>query len=326
MNPRVLVAILNWHSAAATLECVAAVRRSRGVELEILVVDNGSTDGSAAELELALAAGVDVGEVRDVEDGAAVRREHFLALPGNTGYAGGMNAALAFAAAETAADHTLLLTPDALVAPDTIAQLVAALHAEPVAGIAGPVVVYRAGPDRLIGAGGAIDRRRARAPLHRTIQGDEPYGVDWIDGCCMLVRRELAAAVGGFDERYFLYFEETDLCWRATRAGWRVLLVPGAEVAHEKVGAQASYYYYYMNRNRYLFWQKNFGVRPGRVALAIAGETGRLAASWALSLLLPGRRHRRSDDGQRLARQLRGMVAGSRDFRSGRFGAMPGEG
>jgi GT2 family glycosyltransferase len=139
----------------------------------------------------------------------------------------------------------------------------------------------------------------------------------------MLLRREAVGAVGGFDERYFLYFEETDLCVRMGEAGWRVLVEPGAAVAHEKVEAPASYYYYYMNRNRYLFWQKNFGVRPGRVALAIGVETGRLAASWALSLINPGRWHRRADDGQRLTRQLRGMVAGARDFRRGRFGAMP---
>jgi GT2 family glycosyltransferase len=339
MSPSVLVTILNWQSAAATLECVAAVRRSRGVEFEVLVVDNGSTDGSAAELEAVFAgeerrrvaaggggglgdAGGD-GELDALRGGrgGSPGRVHLLALDRNTGYAGGMNAALKYAAAETAAKYVLLLTPDALVAPETIAQLVAALDAEPGAGIAGPVVVYREGRDRLIGAGGAIDHRRVRAPLYRSLQGTEPYAVDWIDGCCMMLRLEVVRAVNGFDERYFLYFEETDLCCRVTRGGWRVLLVPGAEVVHEKVGAPPSYYYYYMNRNRYLFWRKNFGVRPARVALAIAGDTARLAASWTLSLLVPARRHRRADDRQRLVRQLRGMIAGARDFRRGRFGS-----
>lgn len=329
----VLVAILNWHCVPATLECLAAVRGSRGVEVEVLVVDNGSTDGSAEELEGVLGGGADyatggrgAGEVwREAGGtgaepaGGAVRAVHFLALPRNTGYAGGMNAALAWAAG-VGVEYVLLLTPDALVRPDTIARLVAALEAEPGAGVAGPVVVYREGAERLIGAGGSIDRRRVRAPLHRELRGDAPYAVDWIDGCCMLLRRETAAGVGGFDERYFLYFEETDLCARVGEAGWRVLLVPDAEVLHEKEGAPASYYYYYMNRNRYHFWRKNFGVHPARVALAIAGETSELAASWALSLLLPTRRHRRADDRQRLARQLRGVVAGTRDFGRGRLG------
>jgi hypothetical protein len=67
-------------------------------------------------------------------------------------------------------------------------------------------------------------------------------------------------------------------------------------VAHEKLGAPPSYYYYYLNRNRYLFWGKNFGVSPVRVAAAIAGETVGLAAAWGLSLLVPARRGRRADD------------------------------
>lgn len=357
-TPSVLIAILNWHSAPATLECLAAVRRSRGVGVEVLVVDNGSTDGSAEVLSevvgkwgaveggedasggvLGRLGGISVGGEADRDDvvlggdggrgrpgdapggeeEGAIRGVHFLGLPANTGYAGGMNAALRWAAGH-GAEYVLLLTPDALVGPDTIAKLLAALEGDRGAGVAGPVVVYREGPERLVGAGGAIDRGRVRADLHRSVRGDEPYGVDWIDGCCMLVRREVVEGVGGFDEGYFLYFEETDLCARVGAAGWRVLLVPDAEVLHEKDGAPASYYYYYMNRNRYYFWRKNFGVSPARVALSMAGETFELAASWGLSLLIPSRRQRRAGDGQRLLRQLRGGVAGARDFARGRMG------
>jgi len=317
----VLVAILNWHSAPATLECLAAVARSRGVGVEVLVVDNGSTDGSAEELARVLGGGVE-GLAGVIGEGAStLQGVHYLPLPRNNGYAGGMNAALEWAAG-VGAEYVLLLTPDALVGPETIGRLTAALEADPGAGVAGPVVVYRAGPERLIGAGGSIDPGRVRADLYRTVGGDKPYPVDWIDGCCMLVRREAVAVVGGFDERYFLYFEETDLCARLGAAGWRILLVPDAEVLHEKVGAPASYYYYYMNRNRYHFWNKNFGVHPARVALAIAGETGGLAASWGLSLCLPSRRHRRADDRKRLALQLQAMIKGARDYRRGRLGPM----
>lgn len=248
-----------------------------------------------------------------------VRGVRFLGLPHNTGYAGGMNAGLAHPAGG-GAKYVLLLTPDALVGPDTIAGLVAALEADPGAAVAGPVVVYRGGAERLVGAGGAIDPRRVRAPLHRSVRGEEPYPVDWIDGCCMLLRREAVAAVGGFDERYFLYFEETDLCARLGQAGWRVLLVPGAEVLHEKLGSPPPHYYFYMNRNRYLFWQKNFGVHPARVALSAAAETSRLAASWLLSLLLPSRTHRRADDRERLTLQLHGLTKGTLSFRRGDWG------
>jgi GT2 family glycosyltransferase len=303
--PRIGVVILNWHSAEATLACVAALRRSRGVEVDVLVVDNGSTDGSADRLARALGS------------------DALLTLPDNRGYAGGMNAGFEAIGQRLESPYTLVLTPDALVEEWTIARLHEALERAPAAAVAGPVVVYRMGEGRLLGAGGGIDRRRARAPHYRTLQGSEPYAVDWVDGCCMLLRRDAAAAVGGFDERYFLYFEETDFCCRITRGGWQVLLVPGVEVLHEKDGVPGLYYYYYMNRNRYLFWQKNFGVRPGRVALAIAGETAGLVASWVLSLLVPGRRRRRGDDQRRLVRQLRGVLAGTRDFMGGRFGAMP---
>ena len=305
----VVVVILNWHSAGSTLECLEAVQSSVDIEPEVLIVDNGSSDGSAEELERAIT------ELGD-------RRVHFLGRSENSGYAGGMNAGLEWASRREGNEYVLLLTPDAIVRPETISALVEALEGEPQAAVAGPVVVYREGPEPLIGAGGAIEPDRLQSYLHREVRGSEPYPVDWIDGCCMLLRRSAVEEIGGLDERYFLYYEETDLCSRLSRAGWQIILVPEVEVLHEKESAPPSYYYYYMSRNRYHFWVENHRASVFRVGLGLAADSLRLLGAWGLSLLLPGRLERRRDDGLRLVRQLRGGLRGTRDYLRGELGPL----
>ncbi|NIQ55238.1 MAG: hypothetical protein GWN71_18220, partial [Gammaproteobacteria bacterium] len=99
-----------------------------------------------------------------------------------------------------------------------------------------------------------------RAEHIREVPRGTPYRVDWVDGCCLLVRCAAAAAVGGFDEDYFLYYEDADLCQRVGHAGWSILVAPGAEVGHDKSAVPAAHYFHYMTRNRYRFWRKNFGI------------------------------------------------------------------
>jgi GT2 family glycosyltransferase len=283
------------------------------VALEVLVVDNGSTDGSGERLAAELG-----------EDGV-------LRLGDNFGYAGGMNAGLAALRERSDAPYLLVITPDALVEPEAVARLVGVLEGGELVGgeregggrvgVVGPLVVFRQEPDPLLGAGGVIEPGRVRAPHLRVVRGPEPYAVDWIDGCCMLLRREVLDAVEGFDERYFLYFEETDFWWLVGRAGWKVVLEPGAVVHHDKTGiVPPPHYFYYLTRNRYLFWRKNFGVRTTRVAVALAVETAGLLAAYLRSVLVPSRRGERSERREFLARQLVGVREGTGYYLAGRVG------
>lgn len=303
--PGIDVVLLNWNDWEQAARCLAAVRASEGVAPDVLVVDNGSE-------------GDDVPRLRE-RAGA----DRVLALGENRGYAGGMNAGLAFWRERGAAAPVLIITPDATVLPDTLRRLLAELESTPDAGIVGPLVVHSRDGDGWYSAGGVVDARRVRAHPHTAAPAtDAPFDADWIDGCTMLVRRELADAQE-LDARFFIYFEEIDFCLRARRAGWRVRVVPGAVVDHPKApGTLPPYYFYYMVRNRYLFWRKNFGLRAPRVALAVAWMTAR---SWAAAARAALARSPAAGGRLRDARlQLRAAWVGTRDHLRGRYGRMPG--
>jgi GT2 family glycosyltransferase len=308
--------ILNYGDPARTEQCAAALASSEGVEVRVLVVDNASPGGDAARLS------------------ARLGPDRVMALPANTGYSGGMNAGVAF---WTASPHDgapghgapddevplLILTPDATVRPDTVRRLLDELEATPDAGVVGPVIVYSRAAG-LLGAGGTVDRRRVRTVPLRQPSGPEPYDTGFIDGCCMLVRPEALEGRPPFDERYFMYYEETQLCGRVRRAGWRVRVVPAAEVDHPKaVGGQPPHYFYYMARNRYRFWADEHGVPWPRVALAHLADTARAGAAAVRALLLPARRPELAARIRDLKLQLLAVVRGTADHLAGRYGKMP---
>lgn len=293
VEPRLPVYILNWNGGDAVSACIEAVFRSEGISPVVHVVDNDSSDGSPERAAALL------GAERVIRTGA------------NRGYAAGMNAALEHLA-RADGEFALLLTHDVHIAPDALRRLFDAARGDPGIGVVGPVVVYRERPSRLIGAGGYLEPRRLASGAHRTVLAPEPYAVDWLDGCCLLVRRRALESVGGFDEGYFLYYEDTDLGYRLGRAGWRIVVEPRAVALHEKYGVPGAYYFHYMVRNRYRFWRKHFGIGAARVGAAVAADTARIGAALLRELVL------RNDDGERpaerwvrLGRQLRGAVTGT---------------
>lgn len=304
-EPRVLAVILNWRAADETSACAEAVLASRGVSPELLIVDNASGDGGARRL-------------------AARFGEHrVIALPENRGYAGGMNAGLERWLDRYPDEYALVLTQDARVLPDTIARLVAALDADGCAAAAGPLVYDVGSPDRLLSAGRVLHTRSARDRHLRAPRSGFPYAVDGIDGCCMLLRRRAVERLAGFDERYFMYWEETDFCHRARQRGWRVLVAPDAVVRHPGgPTARPHYYHYYMARNRLLFWRESHGIGAARVAAGMTADAMRAAASAALSALWPGRWPALPARLLHLGRKLRAGAAGVRDHIRGRYGRM----
>jgi GT2 family glycosyltransferase len=151
-------------------------------------------------------------------------------MPRNAGYAGGMNEGVRRQLA-AGADRLLLLTHDVRPEPGMVAELERALSADERLGIVGPLLieatdreVWSAGVER---SGGTVRHRTDIGPL-------EGHGVrlaDGIDGTVMLVRAQVAREAGGFDERFFMYFEESDFCLRAGGLGWRVGVAAGARAA-----------------------------------------------------------------------------------------------
>lgn len=301
MSPRIHAVVLNYNSAAATLRAVSELKNSADVDVDVLVVDCASEPTDRALLE------------------QRVGRERLLLLPENRGYAGGMNAGIAFWLERSPDTAILLVTPDAMLPPNAAALLLNELERDQKAGVVGPVVVYQEQP-RKIAAGGAIDERGNVRPLTE-ITGNEPYDVDWLDGCCLLLRPAAIREVQ-FDEAYFLYYEETDLCLRMKQAGWHVRLVPSVSVLHPKSRSSAPpHYYYYMARNGYRFRARHFGVPTWRSALDLLRPAGLLTGIAVASLLLPNR-WREARDRWRNCRLLwRGVVLGTRDHLRGSYGA-----
>lgn len=233
---RVGAVIVNYNAGPLLSTCVASLR-GEGLA-EIVVVDNGSVDGSALALARA-----DPGVV--------------VVDPGrNLGYGAGANLGLAAGSAEL----VLVGNPDIVVAPGAVATLVATLDADPGLGLVGP---------RLEGAGGALYPSARTFPSIVDAAGHGFLGlvapgnrfsrrykladwdhaqarvVDWVSGACFVARRQVLDLLGGFDEAYFMYAEDVDLCWRAARAGWRVAYQPAATVVHLQ-GVSARHHPYRM--------------------------------------------------------------------------------
>ncbi len=230
--PRVSVIIPNWNGLALLRPCLDSLARQTLSPLagaaEVIVVDNGSTDGSASAIE---------------HEYPWVR---VLALRENLGYAGGCNAGIAAARGEI----LVMLNNDTEAEPGWLASLVDALDRHPEAGIAASRIMLHDRRDTLHSAG---DLMRVDGT------GDsrgvwQPYGPPWdreawvFGGCggAMAIRRAVIEQVGAFEPRFFMYCEDIDLNWRAQLAGWKCIYTPEAVVYHHLSatggGPLASYY------------------------------------------------------------------------------------
>lgn len=231
MTPRVGVVMVTYESGEDGDRALAELDAQEGVELEVVVVDNGSRDGTAER----------------VRAHAGVR---LIANPENRW----LSPAWMQGVGATEAPLLLFVTPDlSLAQPDAVARLAAALLADPGAAVAGPRLADAAGRDLANGAhafpsvpwillsalGLTRILRRDRPPAPSREQDGRPRAVPFVNGACMLVRRAALDAVGGLDERYRLYWEEIDLCRRLGRAGWRILVVPDVRAVHRGKGSPA---------------------------------------------------------------------------------------
>ena len=180
---------------------------------EIIVVDNGSTDGSAEAAER-------IPGVRVIRMGR------------NAGFAAANNAGIR----ESRGDLLLLLNSDTLVPPGALDRLVGRLLATDAAAVAGPRLVDAAGRPEL-SFGRMISpfnewRQKRRTPAWIEAETAREQFVDWVSGACLLVRRADAEAAGLLDERFFLYTEDVDFCHAIRKRGRKVLFTPAAEITH----------------------------------------------------------------------------------------------
>lgn len=230
--PTVLTVILNWRTAEMTLKSAEAAERAmEGIAGGIVVVDNDSGDGSFEKMSEALR---DRPRFRVVQSGR------------NGGFGAGNNVGIRLGLpGGERPDYIYILNSDAFPAPDAIRKLLDYLEAHPKVGLAGS---YIHGPDgeahttcfRFPSVASEFEGAARTGPIsrllaHRAVPLGVPEAtqpVDWLAGASVMLREEVVRTVGVFDETFFLYFEETDLCRRAAEAGWPTHFVRESRVEH----------------------------------------------------------------------------------------------
>ena len=245
-RPRVSAIVVLFNSAEYIEACIGSLSAATYSDLEVILVDNASTDSSA---ELA----------REVADREGLSCS-ISVLKNNGGFARANNHGFELATGEI----ILLLNPDTELFPDAVEALANAFEDETI-GVCGCKLYY---PDRktLQHTGGYV--RDNGLSMHYGVdepdegQYEEMRDVAYVTGAALAVRRELFERVGMLDPGYYpAYFEETELCLSARRLGHRVVYVPGARVVHHEAtttGKFSERYYYLYHKNRIRFLLKNF--------------------------------------------------------------------
>ncbi len=267
-EPLVITVILNTNRKADTLACLSSLHAGTYPNLKIILLDNASTDGSVEAVR------------------SAYPEVEIMELQSNLGYAGNNNVGIEAAMAR-GADWVFVLNEDTILEPECITRLVEAGAADSRIGILGPMVYHHDEPEIIQSAGGVLttDWRSMHTGQNEKDVGQftAPRSVDWISGCAILVRRPVIEQVGSLDERFFYYWEETEWCLRAHKAGWSVIQVPAAKLWHK--GVQRDYrpgpnVTYYNTRNRFLVFAKHGA--PISVWLKATIESIRTLVSWSI--------------------------------------------
>jgi GT2 family glycosyltransferase len=191
-RPLVSLVLVTFNSEAVLPPLLDSLALTEYSPYELIVVDNGSTDGTLAVIEDRL------------PDATVFRNSP------SRGYGSGCNQG----AAAAHGDYLVFLNPDIVVRPDWLSVLVECFERDPELGVASPEVLPPGW--------------RPRDTPERSVE------VSTVPGCSMMVSRAAWTELGGFDERIFLYWEDTDLCWRAWLRGWRVLETLGTHVFHDE--------------------------------------------------------------------------------------------
>lgn len=241
--PSVSLIVVNWNGSACIGDCLTSLLALDYPAFSVSVVDNASTDNSPDFV-----------------------RERFpqvelIRSPHNLGYGGGANLALRACRADVA----VVLNTDIIVPSDWLAQLIAPMVEDPNIGIAGCKLYYPEGRS-IQHAGGYITAPQAwpgHYGLNAEDQGqhDTIRDVDYVIGAALAVRRSVLEQIGLFDEGYFLYYEDVDLCLRARRAGYRVVYIPAAWLTHLESATTvkgSTAYLEHFTRGRWRFILKNY--------------------------------------------------------------------
>lgn len=237
---KVTAIIVNYRSADHTLNCIKSLLQQEGIELEILVVDNASGDHSVQQIRTAYP------EIKLIEN------------PHNDGFAKANN----YAAAQASGDYILVINPDIkLLNPDVVAGLIAVLASNSHVGVVGPDILESRRGKRVL--------PRYHYPLQKKLKkqvslNNLPGQIAWLLGACMLFPKGVYDKIGGFDNNFFLYGEDTDICLRLRHAGYSIAWAPDIKVDHWAGASESSSSIYdtriRKKRGYYQFCTKHYAI------------------------------------------------------------------
>lgn len=242
-----LLVVLNWNDHDVTR---GLLERLEDEPRPVVLVDNGSTDGSGARLH------------------ASFPRHAYVANPKNLGFTGGMNAGIREAVSR-GFDHVLLLNNDLRPEPGMIAEMERVMTADPEIGVVGAVIHRGAVDGPVDHAAETLDRWTLGLGRREvSLDGADPVAADWVSGAAFMIRCRVVEELGYLEDDFFIYWEEVDFCCRARAAGWRVVVAPGARAVHDDKGLDASNAIplYLLWRNRWIFMRRNLGLAQRFVA------------------------------------------------------------
>lgn len=246
---RASIIVVSYNSCSYLDACITSILQEIDPQDEVIIVDNASTDGSAEFVQI---------HYPQVQ----------LICNQNTGYAGGNNRG----AAEARGKHLVFLNPDTILHAGALEALLAPLEEETSVALTTACVVYMHRQNVINTCGNTIHYTGLTYCRGAGRPRDEYQVSTWVDavsGAAFAIRRSVFEELGGFDERFFMYVEDTDLSWRAQLAGYQCMYVANAVVEHDYYSSYSPNKAYYLDRNRHLMLLKNleraiyFRMLPG---------------------------------------------------------------
>ena len=265
--PVVTIVVLTWENYEETADCLDSLESISYDNYRVVVVDNGSEDGSAERI------------ASEYDWCTVIQNDE------NIGFAPGNNVGISHAL-ETETDYVLLLNDDTIVTEDFLDPLVETMERyDRVAAVGGLNLLPDSG--EIHNAGYRFHPwLAAKGNLHREPVSDEPYPVDFVQSCLVLLNPEFLKEIGLLNENYFLGMEDVDLAWKARAKGWKVLVDPDSRIYHRvgETSTSSPFSVYHKVRNKCQFASENLSL-PRRVPmyLSLMAYHIFLFAQWGLS-------------------------------------------
>lgn len=309
--PKISIVLLNWNGKKDTLECLASLQKVQYPNFQPIVVDNGSTDGSVSVLRTAYP------DVPILETGA------------NLGFAGGNNPGIEWALRHHA-EWILLLNNDTVVAPDFLHEFMKAAKEQPKGKIFGAKILRYNTPEIIDHLGGFFSAEACEFVSPESGESDHPYFnmriADYVCGAALLMHRSVPETIGLLEPKFFLFWEESDYCYRAKRAGFEVWTAPEAKIWH-KVSSSFTggkpHMHYFWWRSRLLWVERNCtpSEKKKLYRKVIFPELWKMGRHYllksTLNLFCPNQERKQK------VRRLKAGCVGALDFFRKRFGNCP---